>query len=195
MQKLIALILLAILVEIFLSVGEVYEGVPDVEDWKSDYELWDNRSGFLEEQELWENDNQSNLTSWKLSHEDEILYDIYSRQPEDEVEEIDEDGVELSDDWLVLDIDEDLSKENDREMVNDIEASIDHVEVDDSMSDKEQNPEILDCEDETPKPMKRKKKILNRKPKPEEFYFKHKKYGGITFITNLEKIITVSNEI
>ncbi|CAL1263506.1 unnamed protein product, partial [Larinioides sclopetarius] len=138
------------------------------------------RSSISKEQELWENDNQSNLTSWKLSHEDEILYDIYSRQPEDEVEEIDEDGVELSDDWLVLDIDEDLSKENDREMVNDIEASIDHVEVDDSMSDKEQNPEILDCEDETPKPMKRKKKILNRKPKPEEFYFKHKKYGKKT---------------
>ncbi|KAF8789974.1 hypothetical protein HNY73_005065 [Argiope bruennichi] len=164
----------------FSSVAEVYEDVP-VEDenssyWKNDYELWDNSTAVHEEQDLWENDIQSNLTSWKVSHEDEIFYDIYNRQPEEEEEEIDEDGVELSDDWLVLDFEE--PNENDRMMVKHTEISIDHVQIDNSISDEEKSIDVLDCEDETPKSIKR--KISNPKPRDEEFYFKHKKYSKKT---------------
>ncbi|GIY49068.1 hypothetical protein CEXT_795111 [Caerostris extrusa] len=83
---------------------------------KSDYEEWDYWNT-THEAELWDKNIQFNHSSWKTSSEDEILYDIYNTQPE-EVLEIDEDGLELSDDWLVLDMDEEWQPdENEAEMV------------------------------------------------------------------------------
>ncbi|GIY39695.1 uncharacterized protein CDAR_271511 [Caerostris darwini] len=188
LKKTIAQIFLIALIKLILSLTEAYEDVPVLieipenlslaETWKSDYEEWDYWNT-THEAELWDKNIQFNHSSWKTSSEDEILYDIYNTQPE-EVLEIDEDGLELSDDWLVLDMDEEWQPdENEAEMVNDIKTSINNEENDDSISLEEQSSEVLDCDEEIPKPMKRKKKVSARKQKDDEFYFKHKKYGNI----------------
>lgn len=52
-------------------------------------------------------EDETEDNSWQISQEekDSVLYDVYDKQPEMILEE-DEDGVELSDKWIIFDDEE-----------------------------------------------------------------------------------------
>ncbi|XP_035210698.1 uncharacterized protein LOC118185029 [Stegodyphus dumicola] len=113
-----------------------------------------------------------------LEETDSILYDVYGGQPEI-ILESEEDGLEVSDDWLILDVDE----EDESYLMNKYEDSFDENEdsVEDvgnqPFSDESQSQDALECEANSPENKKGKNKKAEKRKKSEEFYFKHKKYG------------------
>ncbi|GFQ84837.1 uncharacterized protein TNCT_58101 [Trichonephila clavata] len=172
MQNSIAQIFCFFLVLLFITITKSYrveqsENASFIENWNNDYEEWIEQNA-TQTQPIYDL-GDGNLTLWKESTEDEVMYDIYARQ-QNEILEIDEEGLELTDNWLVLDQDEEWQPDED-------ETVIVNEEINGSVLNDEQEAEELDC-DKIPKQMKRKKKITDKKQQnDDEFYFKHKKYG------------------
>ncbi|GFV69775.1 transposable element Tcb1 transposase [Trichonephila clavipes] len=104
----------SLLIKLFSSFTvERSENASFIENWNNDYEEWIEQNAT--QTQIYDL-GDSNLTLWKESTEDEVMYDIYNRQ-QNEILEIDEEGLELTDNWLVLDQDEEWQSDEDETVI------------------------------------------------------------------------------
>lgn len=155
------------------------DGIPP-ETWDNeDYQNWEQHLKTQDE----ENEEETEDSTWQMPQKDQdsILYDLYDKQPE-VIPEIDEDNVELSDQWIILDSNgnDDDNDNRDYEFLNseENEKDIDFTEETNLTSiDLLHKVENLECDETVIKKKVKSSKLSPKKRNRDEFYFKHKTYG------------------